>query len=123
MRVGISIFDTDRAPPPVELARAIEQRGFDGLFLPEHSHIPVSGRSRWPGSPPEKDVPLPDYYRRLHRYVHRLFQTARGIQSLKTLASNPSRLNRTLIRTAAATAYHAPAALIEKGRLKRLERA
>jgi probable F420-dependent oxidoreductase len=69
MRVGISIFDTDRAPPPTELARAVEERGFDSLFLPEHSHIPVSRRTPWPGSPPGKDVPLPDYYSRVHDQI------------------------------------------------------
>ncbi|RLE17278.1 MAG: radical SAM protein [Acidobacteria bacterium] len=65
----------------------------------------------------------PEYYRRLHRYVHRRFQTARGLESLRVLLKAPWRLDRSLIRTAAATAYHGPAALVEGLRLKRLERA
>lgn len=63
----------------------------------------------------------PDYYRRLHRYVHRTFQTARGFKCLKRLIKKPWALDRKLIRTAAATAYHGPAAMMEKIRLKRLE--
>ncbi len=65
----------------------------------------------------------PQYYRRLHRYVHRRFQTARGLKSLRSLARNPGRLNRSLLRSAAATAFHGPAALVEGLRLKRLEKA
>ncbi len=65
----------------------------------------------------------PQYYRSLHRYVHRRFQAARGLQSLKTVLRAPWRLDRRLLRTAAATAFHGPAALVEHLRLKRLERA
>jgi len=65
----------------------------------------------------------PQYYRRLHRYVHRRFQTARGIESLKTLIKAPWRLDRGLLRSAAASAFHGPAALVEYQRLKRLEKA
>jgi probable F420-dependent oxidoreductase len=34
-----------------ELARAAEERGFESLWLPEHTHIPTSRRSPWPGGP------------------------------------------------------------------------
>ena len=40
MHVGVAMFCTDYAIPPTELARALEQRGFESLWLPEHSHIP-----------------------------------------------------------------------------------
>jgi len=42
MRLGITIFATDRTIAPHELARAAEERGFDSLYLPEHTHIPVA---------------------------------------------------------------------------------
>jgi len=42
MKYGISIFPTDYAIRPADLAVAAEQRGFDSLWVPEHSHIPVS---------------------------------------------------------------------------------
>ena len=60
--IGISMFSTDRSIHPVELATAIEARGFASLYLPEHSHIPASRLTRWPGSRPGSDDPLPDYY-------------------------------------------------------------
>ncbi len=63
----------------------------------------------------------PQYYRRLHRYVHRRFQTARGFESLRALVKAPWRLDRRLLRSAAATAFHGPAALVGKMRLRRLE--
>ncbi|MGW0731460.1 TIGR03619 family F420-dependent LLM class oxidoreductase [Streptomyces sp. NPDC002851] len=55
MRISTTLFMTDRTIGPVRLARALEERGFDGLFLPEHTHIPVGGRSAYPGGelPPE----------------------------------------------------------------------
>ncbi len=42
MRVAVTIFLTDETVGPVRLARELEERGFDGLYLPEHTHIPVS---------------------------------------------------------------------------------
>ncbi|NSC20674.1 LLM class F420-dependent oxidoreductase [Streptomyces albus subsp. chlorinus] len=41
MRIGIATFPTDYGIRPDTLARAVEERGFDSLFLAEHSHIPV----------------------------------------------------------------------------------
>ncbi|WP_330331033.1 TIGR03619 family F420-dependent LLM class oxidoreductase [Streptomyces sp. NBC_00536] len=41
-RISATIFLTDRTIAPVPLARALEERGFAGLYLPEHTHIPVS---------------------------------------------------------------------------------
>ena len=69
MKIGITTFDTDRALHPVDLAKAVEERGFDALYLPEHSHIPVSRKTVWPGSRPGKNDPLPDYYHHLHDQI------------------------------------------------------
>ncbi len=63
MRIGITGFSLDDTLHPVELARAVEARGFDSLWLPEHSHIPTSRESPWPGS--LTGDPLPDYYWRM----------------------------------------------------------
>jgi probable F420-dependent oxidoreductase len=41
VRLGITAFLTDRAMPPAELAVAAEERGFDSLYLPEHTHLPL----------------------------------------------------------------------------------
>jgi probable F420-dependent oxidoreductase len=55
-RFGVSMFPTDYAIQPVDLAKAAEARGFDSLFFPEHTHIPASRLSPFPGGgdlPPE----------------------------------------------------------------------
>ncbi|MEM8947743.1 MAG: LLM class F420-dependent oxidoreductase [Pseudomonadota bacterium] len=49
MKIGVYFFSTAYAMPIDELARALEERGFSSLFLPEHTHIPTSRRSPWPG--------------------------------------------------------------------------
>jgi probable F420-dependent oxidoreductase len=49
MQYGILQFSTDEAMHPGELARAVEERGFESLFFPEHTHIPASRKSPWPG--------------------------------------------------------------------------
>src|SRR5205809_6626473 len=43
------MFPTDYAIDPVTLGRAVEERGFESLFFPEHTHIPTSRRTPWPG--------------------------------------------------------------------------
>jgi probable F420-dependent oxidoreductase len=48
MLFGALIFATEYAMHPAELAKALEERGFESLWVPEHTHIPVSRRSPWP---------------------------------------------------------------------------
>jgi probable F420-dependent oxidoreductase len=60
-RFGVTIFPTDYAIQPVELARAVEERGFDSLFFPEHTHIPASRRTPFPGG-----TDLPKMYWHTH---------------------------------------------------------
>jgi len=64
MRIGAMIFPTDRGIQPIEVAREAESRGFDSLWFPEHSHIPVSRRTPWGGR--VGAPPLPDEYWRTH---------------------------------------------------------
>jgi probable F420-dependent oxidoreductase len=49
MRIGVFYFPTDYGVHPGELARELEARGFDSLFVCEHTHIPVSRRTPFPG--------------------------------------------------------------------------
>ena len=49
MKFGVTIFPTDYSIGPAELAKAAEERGFESLFFPEHTHIPTSRRTPWPG--------------------------------------------------------------------------
>jgi probable F420-dependent oxidoreductase len=65
MKFGISTFVTDEGIAPGALASAIEERGFDSLFIAEHTHIPLSRKSPWPrgGELPRK------YYRTLDPFL------------------------------------------------------
>jgi len=58
---GVQMFPTDQAIQPIELARAVEERGLDSLFFPEHTHIPTSRRSPFPAG-----GDLPEHYKRTH---------------------------------------------------------
>lgn len=49
MRFGVSVFPTHYAIDPASLAREVEDRGFESLLFPEHTHIPVSRRTPYPG--------------------------------------------------------------------------
>src|ERR1700744_1049879 len=49
MHLGCSMFFTDYSMTPAALAKALEERGFESVWAPEHSHIPLSRRSPWPG--------------------------------------------------------------------------
>ncbi|HVD01545.1 MAG TPA: LLM class F420-dependent oxidoreductase [Candidatus Dormibacteraeota bacterium] len=77
MKFGIAIFATDRSIGVAELARAVEERGYDSLWFPEHTHIPTSRLSPWPGGPE-----LPEHYKR----------TLDPFVSVAVAASNTTRL-------------------------------
>jgi probable F420-dependent oxidoreductase len=49
MDVGVCYFPTDYGIDMSELGRALEDRGFKSLFVPEHTHIPVSRKTPFPG--------------------------------------------------------------------------
>ena len=51
MEYGVTLFPTDYSIGPAELAIAAEERGFESIWFPEHTHIPLSRKSPWPGGP------------------------------------------------------------------------
>jgi probable F420-dependent oxidoreductase len=56
MEIGVFMFPTDFSMHPGEFARAVEERGLDAVLFPEHTHIPASRETPWPGGgelPPE----------------------------------------------------------------------
>lgn len=57
MQIGVAMFVTDYSMQPHELAVEAEARGFESMWLPEHSHIPTSRKSPWGGGPE-----LPKHY-------------------------------------------------------------
>ncbi|MEH0556150.1 LLM class F420-dependent oxidoreductase [Streptomyces sp. B21-101] len=77
MRIAVTIFLTDETITPVRLARELEQRGFAGLYLPEHTHIPVERTSPYPAG---GDLPR-EYGRTLDPFVA-LGQAAAVTQTL-----------------------------------------
>ncbi|SED10623.1 LLM class F420-dependent oxidoreductase [Streptomyces melanosporofaciens] len=65
MKIGVSTFVTDQGIRPAPLGRALEERGFESLFIAEHSHIPVERRTPYPGGGDLPEV----YYRTLDPFV------------------------------------------------------
>jgi probable F420-dependent oxidoreductase len=57
VKFGVAVFPTDYSISMAELAPAAEQLGFESLWVAEHSHIPASRLSQWPGG-----VELPKQY-------------------------------------------------------------
>ena len=57
MQFGVVMFPTDYSIAIAELARAAEDLGFESLWVPEHTHIPVNRRTPWPGG-----AELPRHY-------------------------------------------------------------
>ena len=49
MDIGVFIFDTDYSVDIAELAKELEARNYESLFVPEHTHIPTSRQSPFPG--------------------------------------------------------------------------
>ena len=60
MKLGVTIFATDRSMRPADVAFEAEARGFHSLYVPEHTHIPVSRRT----PPPTGDAVLAEEYKR-----------------------------------------------------------
>ncbi|EHR50477.1 putative F420-dependent oxidoreductase [Saccharomonospora marina XMU15] len=65
MKFGIATFVTDEGIRPDALGEAVEERGFDSLFLAEHSHIPASRQTPYPGG---GELPR-SYYRTFDPFV------------------------------------------------------
>ncbi len=57
MQFGVAIFPTDRSIAVAELVPAVEERGFESFWVPEHTHIPASRISNRPGG-----GELPEHY-------------------------------------------------------------
>jgi probable F420-dependent oxidoreductase len=49
MDTGVAIFPTHDAIAPADIARLAEERGHESLFFPEHTHIPASRETQYPG--------------------------------------------------------------------------
>ena len=78
MKLGIEMFATDYALRPDELARACEERGFESVWYPEHTHIPASRRTPFPGG-----GDLPQEYWHTHDLFVTLMAAAAATTTIK----------------------------------------
>src|SRR2546428_8336433 len=78
MHIGVCMFNTDYAIRIEELARALEARGFESLFVCEHTHIPASRRTPFPGG-----GELPKRYSHTHDPFVALSFAAAATRTLK----------------------------------------
>jgi probable F420-dependent oxidoreductase len=93
------MFLTEHAMRPGALARAVEERGFESLWFTEHSHIPASRRTPWPGG---AELPQ-EYYGLLDPFVSLAF-AAEATRSLKLGTGVCLVVQRDPIQTAKAVA-------------------
>jgi probable F420-dependent oxidoreductase len=78
MKIGIQYFPTDYSMSAVATGRALEERGFESLWIVEHTHIPASRKTPHPFLPE-----LPDYYIKSYEPFTFLAQVAAVTQHLK----------------------------------------
>jgi anaerobic magnesium-protoporphyrin IX monomethyl ester cyclase len=63
----------------------------------------------------------PAYYKKLHRYVHKVFRKKAGKESIKKIFTQPLKINKSILRSALLTFYYLPAEFINRMTLKKLE--
>jgi probable F420-dependent oxidoreductase len=78
MKLGITMFATDYAMRPDDLAPACEERGFESVWFPEHTHIPASLRT-----PPPFGTKVPRYLWHLHDLFVTLTAAAVATKTIK----------------------------------------
>jgi probable F420-dependent oxidoreductase len=99
MKFGVTMFPTDYSIQPAELARELEARGFESLWLPEHTHIPVKRESPWPGGPE-----LPKMYYDVYEPFVSLATAAAVTTTLKLATGICLVVQRDLLQTAKSVA-------------------
>src|SRR5207249_8031777 len=99
MDFGVLMFMTDYAISAPALAQALEERGFESLWVPEHSHIPLSRKTPFPGG---GDLPK-QYYDAMDPFVM-LSAAAGATKKLKLGTGICLVIQRDTIQTAKAVA-------------------
>ncbi len=80
-KLGITMLATCHTLTPDRLAKEVEDRGFESLWLPEHSHIPSSRLTPFPGAAPGREE-LPDVYWHLNDQLVSLSMAAAATDRL-----------------------------------------
>ena len=78
MKFGIGVFPTEELQPPDEFARMVEERGFESLLFPEHTHIPAARETPYPAG-----GELPAFYARTYDPFVALTAAAAATERLK----------------------------------------
>lgn len=78
MDFGLAIFPTDYSAQPAEIATEAEARGFESIWFPEHTHIPVSRDTPYPAG-----GELPEEYKRIYDPFVSLAVAAQATERLK----------------------------------------
>jgi len=76
MQFGGAMAFTDSSISAMELARALEERGFESIWAPEHSHIPLTRKTPYPGGE------LPKYF---HEILDPFVVLAAASQATRTI--------------------------------------
>ena len=87
----------------------------------------LKGKTNWTDSDElammYKGTFTPSYYKKLHRYVHKVYRRKQSMQNLRNLILNPFKANRKKIRSAISALYYIPASVADAIVLKKLETA
>jgi probable F420-dependent oxidoreductase len=78
MDFGVAIFPTEQTPSPAELGAMAEERGYESLMFPEHTHIPAARETPWPGG-----EELPPYYSRTYDPILALTAAAAATEQIR----------------------------------------
>ena len=78
MQLGVVMFATDYAIRPDDFAKECEERGFESVWFPEHTHIPASRKSPFPGG-----GDLPKDYWHTHDLFTSLMAAAAATKTIK----------------------------------------
>ena len=81
MKLGVAYFFTDDGPNPVTFARAAEDLGFESLFIPEHTHFPLTQKTPYPEAYGGGE--LPRFYLHTHDQFVTLSMIAAATQKLR----------------------------------------
>ncbi len=95
MLFGVQMFPTHYAIRPDTLAREAEARSFESVWFPEHTHIPTSRRSPWPGG-----AELPKEYSHTHDLFVALSMAAAVTSTIKVASGICLLIERDPITTA-----------------------
>jgi len=87
----------------------------------------LKGKSNWTDSDElalmYKGTFSPSYYKKLHRYVHKVYRRKQSLSNLKNVLYNPLSINKKKMRSALSSLYYIPASIADSIVLKKLETA